>query len=248
MPIQPIVLGKEGDISAIFLQPPSIPLTTRTGLVCLIAMPTQHCSCGSVNFSISWYVLVYHQQGIRHHSCQVSSRSFLQHAPVSPQLSALLLYCDFLFTQHMLPNSFKRQLSFTKVFLGVLFGFFLINLTLDKCLTISHYKPISLCKASVSPKGPPSLIFPISIQSNNQFPLEISYPKSPTFEQLQSSFYTYLSRELPFCLFRSYFLLTHQLYESVLLDLCIILYKRHNLHVLLLVFIIYLQQIHLLYF
>lgn len=37
------------------------------------------------------------------------------------------------------------------------FFFFLINLTLDKCLTTSHYKPISLCKALVSPKGPPSL-------------------------------------------------------------------------------------------
>lgn len=142
----------------------------------------------------------------------------------------------------------KGNFLLRKFFWGFCLVFFLINLTLDKCLTISHYKPISLCKASVSPKGPPSLIFPISIQSNNQFPLEISYPKSPTFEQLQSSFYTYLSRELPFCLFRSYFLLTHQLYESVLLDLCIILYKRHNLHVLLLVFIIYLQQIHLLYF
>lgn len=115
MPTQPTVLGKEGGTSAISLQPPSIPLATRTGLVCLVVMPTQRCSCGPANSSISWFVLVYHQQGIHHHSCQVLSHSFLRQTPVSPQLSGLLLYCDFLFTQHMLSNSFKRQLSFMKV-------------------------------------------------------------------------------------------------------------------------------------
>lgn len=96
--------------------PPPISLTIRTGLICLTAMPTQSCSCGSANLNVSCLVLVYYQRGIHHHSCQVSSRSFLRQTPVSPQLSGLLLYCDFLFTQHMLPNSFKRQLSFMKVF------------------------------------------------------------------------------------------------------------------------------------
>lgn len=66
--------------------------------------------------NVSCLVRMYYQRGIHHHSCQVSSRSFLRQTPVSPQLSGLLLRCDFLFTQHMLPNSFKRQLSFMKVF------------------------------------------------------------------------------------------------------------------------------------
>lgn len=96
--------------------PPPISLTIRTGLICPAVMPTQSCSCGSANLNVSCLVLVYYQRGIHHHSCQVSSRSFLRQTPVSPQLSGLLLYCDFLFTQHMLPNSFKRQLSFMKVF------------------------------------------------------------------------------------------------------------------------------------
>lgn len=104
--------------------PPPISLAIRTGLICLTAMPIQSCSCGSANLNVSCLVLVYYQWGIHHHSCQVSSRSFLRQTPVSPQLSGLLLYCDFLFTQHMLPNSFKRQLSFMKVFF---FFFFLLT-------------------------------------------------------------------------------------------------------------------------
>lgn len=103
--------------------PPPISLTIKTGLICPAAMPTQSCSCGSDNLNVSCCVLVYYQRGIHHHSCQVSSRSFLRQTPVSPQLSGLLLYCDFLFTQHMLLNSFKRQLSFVKVFLGLFFFF-----------------------------------------------------------------------------------------------------------------------------
>lgn len=106
--------------------PPPISLTIRTGLICPAVMPTQSCSCGSANLNVSCLVLVYYQRGIHHHSCQVSSRSFLRQTPVSPQLSGLLLYCDFLFTQHMLPNSFKRQLSFMKVFF---FFFFFLTFT-----------------------------------------------------------------------------------------------------------------------
>lgn len=152
-----------------FSAPPPISLTIRTGLICRAAMPTQSCSCGSANLNVSCLVLVYYQRGIHHHSCQVSSRSFLRQTPVSPQLSGLLLYCDFLFTQHMLPNSFKRQLSFMKVF-SFFFLIFFINLSLDRCLTTIHHKITCLCKALVSPKVYNFPIFTESIALTNNFP------------------------------------------------------------------------------
>lgn len=174
-----LVLGKEGCVAAIFLQLPlPILFTIRTGLVCPAAMPTQSCSCGSANLNVSCLVLVYYQRGIHHHSCQVSSHSFVRQTPVSPQLSGLLLCCDFLFTQHMLPNSFKRQLSFMKVFF--------INLSLDRCLTAIRHKPTSPCEALFPPKGSPSMstTFKFShkaIALRNNFP-EISYSwASPKF-------------------------------------------------------------------
>lgn len=158
--------------------PPPNSFTIRTGLVCPAAMPTQSCSCGSANLNVSCLVLVYYQRGIHHHSCQVSSHSFVRQTPVSPQLSGLLLCCDFLFTQHMLPNSFKRQLSFMKVFF--------INLSLDRCLTAIRHKPTSPCEALFPPKGSPSMstTFKFShkaIALRNNFP-EISYSwASPKF-------------------------------------------------------------------
>lgn len=106
-----------------FLAFPPVPFTISARLICLTAMPAQSRPYGSANFNGSCRVLVYDRQGIHHHSCQVSSRSFLRQAPVSPQLSGLLLRCDFLFTQHMLPNSFKRQLSFMKVFFNPFLGY-----------------------------------------------------------------------------------------------------------------------------
>lgn len=203
-----LVLGKEGRVCHLPPAPPPISLAIRTGLICLTVMPTQSCSCGSANLNVSCLVLVYYQRGIHHHSCQVSSRSFLRQTPVSPQLSGLLLYCDFLFTQHMFPNSFKRQLSFMKVFF---FFFLFINLSLDRCLTVIRHKPTSPCKVLFSPKGL-TCRYTTSKFEHKAIALRNNFPKIPYF-WAGPKFPLYLPAKsaLFLGLFKLYCLSTHQL-------------------------------------